>query len=91
MQHKRVADYTWNNEDWDLKTINKYGTRTINTSVRKLKGQAINIILNIKNEDYTEKELIIYVAKEYKGKERNYLNKAMLIKDNKIIKIFKRK
>ena len=56
----------------DLKAINTYGTRTINTSVRKLKGQDTNIILNIKNEDYTEKELITYVAKEYKGNHRNY-------------------
>lgn len=87
----RSADYNWKKEKWDLKEINNYGKRTIDTAIKSIKGQSNNIILEIKNNNYTLEEIENLIEKNYKDKKREYLDKVMIIKNKKIIKILKRK
>jgi len=87
----RSADYNWKKEKWDLKEINNYGKRTIDTAIKSIKGQSNNIILEIKNDNYTLEEIENLIEKNYKDKKREYLDKVMIIKNETILKILKRK
>ena len=87
----RSADYNWKKEKWDLKEINSYGKRTIDTAIKSIKRQSNNIILEIKNDNYTLEEIENLIEKNYKDKKREYLDKVMIIKNETILKILKRK
>jgi len=87
----RTPDYLWNGEKWDLKDIIKYNEKTIDNAIRKSKGQTENVILNIINSDYTDEILNNIMNRIYGSKDRQFLNKTIIIKDNKIYKILQRK
>lgn len=91
LKDNRSADYNWRKEKWDLKEINSYGKRTIDTAIKSIKGQSNNIILEIKNDNYTLEKIENLIEKNYKDKKREYLDKVMIIKNEKILKILKRK
>lgn len=91
LKNNRSADYNWRKEKWDLKEINSYGKRTIDTAIKSIKGQSNNIILEIKNNNYNLEEIENLIEKNYKDKKREYLDKVMIIKNKTIIKILKRK
>lgn len=87
----KTPDYLWNNEYWDLKEIKSNGTRAVDNRINGTKNQTSNYILDFSKNVLTNKEIIKKVANIYNSPERNWVNKIIIIKDNKLLKVLKRK
>lgn len=84
------ADYLWNGEYWDLKTINGCGKRCIEDTVKDKQKQANNFIFDITNSSLNQKEIFIQLDKLYYSSKTYFVEKVLVIKNNKIICFFKR-
>ena len=87
----KTPDYLWNNEYWDLKEIKSSGTRAVDNRINGTKSQTSNYILDFSKNVLTNKEIVKKVANIYNSPERNWVNKIIIIKDNKLLKVLKRK
>lgn len=76
----------------DLKEINGNGKNTIDTAIKSKRDQANNFILDIKEKCKLEdQEIIKQIEKIYNSKNRDWLDMIILKRNNKLIKIYKRK
>jgi len=87
----KTPDYIINKEKFDLKEILGNGKNTLDTAISKKKMQSNNFIFDITNSKMKENTAIEQIKKIYNSKNRLWVDKIILIKDNKILKIFKRK
>jgi len=87
----RTADYLFRGEYWDLKKIKVSGKNVIDNRINGLKKQACNFILDISNNSLKETELIKQVEQIFQSSRRDWINKIILIRDMKLIKIYERK
>ena len=87
----QTADYLWNGELWDLKTIIGNNISTIDRAINGKKKQANNFIIDISYSKMTTEDAIKNIKIIYSSRYRYWVNKIMLIKHNKLIKIYKRK
>ena len=87
----KTPDYIINGERFDLKEIFGNGKNTLDTAISKKKKQSNNFIFDITNTKMEEIEAIEQIQKIYKSNNRNWVEKLVLIKDNKVLKIYKRK
>lgn len=87
----KTPDYIINGERFDLKEIFGNGKNTLDTSISKKKNQSNNFIFDITHTQMEEIEAIKQIQKIYKSNNRNWVEKLVLIKDNKVLKIYKRK
>lgn len=87
----KTPDYIINGERFDLKEIFGNGKNTLDTAISKKKNQSNNFIFDITNTKMEEIEAIEQIQKIYKSNNRNWVEKLVLIKDNKVLKIYKRK
>ena len=78
----KTPDYIINGEKFDLKEIFGNG---------KKKKQSDNFIFDITNTEMSTEEAIKQIQRIYESNNRLWVNKLILIKDNKILKIYKRK
>lgn len=90
-QKIRTPDYIWEGDSWDLKTINSHSKNTLSTAVKNIKGQSENIILDLKIDSYTDDILVNELRRIYNNKRYEYLNKTLILRESKLIGIFKRK
>lgn len=86
-----TADYLWNNEKWDLKTINGIGKRVIEDAVKKKKEQANNFIFDITPSKIEKENLYKQLQKLYNSKTTNWIDKVIVKKENDVMVIYKRK
>lgn len=86
-----TADYLWNSEKWDLKTINGIGKRVIEDAVKKKKKQANNFIFDITPSKIEKENLYKQLQKLYNSKTTNWINKVIVKNENDVIVIYKRK
>lgn len=86
-----TPDYIINGEKFDLKEIFGNGKNTLDTAISKKKKQSNNFIFDITNTEMLEIDAIKQIQRIYKSNNRAWLEKVVLIKDNKILKIYKRK
>ena len=89
-----TADYIWNNELWDLKTMSENAiskTRAVDNIIKTAKKQTTNIILDITKTKLSNDNIIKQVKKIYNTKGRNWIDKIIIIRNYKVIKIYKRK
>lgn len=86
-----TADYLWNGEKWDLKTINGIGKRVIEDAVKKKKEQANNFIFDITPSKIEKENLYKQLQKLYNSKTTNWIDKVIVKKENDVMAIYKRK
>lgn len=87
----KTPDYIINDEKFDLKEIFGNGKNTLDTAISKKKKQSSNFIFDITNTEMSETEAIKQIQRIYKSNNRTWVEKLILIRDNKILKMYKRK
>lgn len=89
----KTADYLWNGEYWDLKILRKEAVsenRAIDNIIKTAKGQANNFILDV-SKTYIKRTLIQkQIEKLFISKEREWIDKVILIDRNINLKIYSR-
>jgi len=83
----RTPDFTYKNEQWDLKTI--LGNN-LDYSVKKTKGQANNFILDLTNSKLDFKEILNQLHRIYNSPYRKWVN-IIIIKKGNTFNVYKRK
>lgn len=86
----RTPDYIWNDEKWDLKTINSHGKNTLTTAVKNTKNQSNNLILDLINDEYTDEEILKNMDRIYLNKAYRFLNRIIIKEENKLRFFFER-
>ena len=87
----KTPDYIINNERFDLKEITGSGKYVIEGNIRKKKNQANNFIIDITNTKMDIKEIERQIASIYISKRYLWVDKIFIVKEDSIIKIYKRK
>lgn len=87
----KTPDYIINKEKFDLKEIFGNGKNTLDTAISKKKKQSSNFIFDISNTEMSETDAIKQIQRIYKSNNRTWVNKIILIDNNKVLKIYKRK
>ena len=87
----KTPDYMINGEKFDLKEIFGNGKNTLDTAINKKKKQSNNFVFDISNTAMSEEDAIKQIQKIYKSKNRMWVDEIVLIKDNKVLKVYKRK
>ena len=80
-----------NGEKFDLKEILGNGKNTFDTAISKKKKQSNNFIFDISQTKMNEEEAIRQIEKIYTSHNRTWVGTIILIKDNKLLKIYERK
>ena len=87
----QTADYLFRGEKWDLKEIKSTGKNVLDNRVNGLKKQSNNFIFDISNTPISIREIKNQIDKLYESPNRKWINKIMLIKNQKLICIYIRK
>jgi len=86
-----TPDYLWNNEFWDLKEIMGNGKHTLDTAVKKKKSQSSNFLFDMGNSKMSDEEAIRQLNLIFKAKDRQWIEKIILKRDENLIVITKHK
>lgn len=78
----QTADYLFRDEYWDLKEITGNGKHTIDSNIKAKKKQACNFIIDITNSKMLLSEANRQICLIFKSKERIWLEKIILKKNN---------
>ena len=87
----KTPDYIINNERFDLKEITGSGKYVIEGNIRKKKNQANNFIIDVTNTKMDIKEIERQIESIYISKRYLWVDKIFVVKENSIIKAYKRK
>lgn len=91
--YKKMSDYFWKDERWDLKTLKKGtdGKNAFTNQAKKAKGQSNNIIIDIQSEVFkNEKKIYDELSRMYGSPDYKYIDKVIIVKDNEIFGFYKR-
>jgi len=86
----KTPDYIINNEKYDLKQITGGGKYTIQGNLKGKEKQSDNFIIDISSAKLDIKEAHRQIENIYDSKHYLWLNKILLIRNNKIIKVYKK-
>lgn len=86
----KTADYLFKDEYWDLKEINGIGKNILFHAIEDHEKQAHNFIFDISKTKLSNNEIIERLNKLYLTKKVDWLNKIIIKREEKIIKITKR-
>lgn len=86
----KTPDYIINGEKFDLKEVFGNGKNTLDTAISKKKNQSSNFIFDISKTKMNSKEALNQIERIYKSSNRTWVNKIVLIKNGKLLKILKR-
>lgn len=87
----KTPDFLINGVRWDLKEIEKTGKNNIDNAIAGKKEQARSFVIDISKTPMGIDEAYSRIDRIYFNKHRNWVENIILIKDDKIIDIFKRK
>lgn len=87
----QTPDYIINNQKFDLKQIFGNGKNTLDTAINKKKKQSHNFIFDITKTEMKKEQALLQIEKIYNAKNRMWVNMIILLKDNEVLNIFKRK
>lgn len=87
----KTPDYIIDNERFDLKEITGSGKYVIEGNIRKKKNQANNFIIDVTNTKIDIKEIERQIESIYISKRYLWVDKIFVVKENDIIKAYKRK
>lgn len=86
----KTPDYLINGVSFDLKGIEGSGKNTIDNSIRKQQKQANNFIFDISKTKMKMDYIIKQIKNIYKSEHRYWVKQIIVIKNQEIIKIYKR-
>ena len=89
-EHIKTADYLWNDEFWDLKEVKGSSKRVLDNILKNTKFQCFNFILDINIQNISLNEIIFQLKSIYNSDHRKWINKIIIIKNNKLLMIIKR-
>jgi len=87
----KTPDYMVNDKKFDLKEIFGNTKNTLYNAINKKKEQSSNFIFDISSTKMKTIDAIKQIQGIYKSKHKDWINEIVLIKDNKVLKIYKRK
>jgi len=87
----KTPDYIINGESFDLKEIHGHSVNTLYNAITRQRKQSSNFIFDISSTELSQEESIRQIKDIYKSKHKSWINKIILIKNNEILIIFKRK
>ena len=87
----RTPDYTISGIGYDLKEINKNDKNTLYNKIKDAKGQSCNFVFDIKNKNLDTESIIDTIKKLYTKQDIRFFSTIIIIKDDKVLNIFKRK
>ena len=90
-QNKSTPDYLFNGEKYDLKEPIGESKNVLYNMVSKKKTQANNFIFDVTNCPINEFKIIKQIDGLFKSKHTKFIDKVILIKNNKVIGVYKRK
>ena len=86
----KTPDYIINDERFDLKEINGIGKNTLYDAIGKQRRQSSNFIFDISKTKMDKEEAIRQMKSIYQSRHRKWVNILILIKDDNILKAYKR-
>lgn len=84
----KMPDYTIGGKSYDLKTIEGAGKNTLDSSVKRKKGQASNFVFDVTKFVVSDDEMFRQAS--HIIERRDWIDKVILIRNNEIIRIFER-
>lgn len=84
----KMPDYTIGGKSYDLKTIEGAGKNTLDSSVKRKKGQASNFVFDVTKFAVSDDEMFRQAS--HIIERRDWIDKVILIRNNEIIRIFER-
>ncbi len=87
----KTPDYILNDEKFDLKEIFGNSKNTLYNAITRKRDQSDNFIFDITKTEMSEGEAMKQINGIYNSKHKEWVNKIILIKDNKILKEYNRK
>lgn len=86
----KTPDYLFNNLKFDLKEIKGNSPYAIDNAIKNNKLQADNFIIDISITKIDTKLIISQIEKIYHSPKRIWINTIIIVKHNKLIKVFQR-
>lgn len=86
-----TPDYTLNGEAFDLKELMGESKNLVYNALSKKKKQASNFVLDISDCPLDEKEIYRQINDVYRSRHTTFIDKIILVKNEKVIRILKRK
>lgn len=86
----KTPDFLVNGQKFDLKQINGIGKYVIQGNLKNKQGQARNFIIDITNSDINVQEATHQIIDIYNSIHYLWINIIILIKNNDVLKIYKR-
>lgn len=86
----QTPDYIVNENKFDLKEISGNGKNTLDTAISKKKKQSDNFIFDITKTEMSIESILLQIDKIYNAKNRSWVNTIILVKNEKVLRIFKR-
>ena len=90
-QRIKTPDYIIAREKYDLKTLTENNKNTIYNALHKQKRQANNFIIDISINEMSQDEAEKQINDVYNSRHTEWIKKIVLVKDDKILKIYLRK
>lgn len=87
----KTPDYMIENKKYDLKEIYGNSKNTLYNAINKKKEQSDNFIFDISNTKMEISEAIKQIQGIYESKHKDWVNEIILMKNNQILKIYRRK
>lgn len=86
-----TPDYMFRGEGYDLKTIGKTtGKNPLVNRIKKAKAQTKNFVFDITDADISDSKINEQIEKAFRDKETKFVDKILIIRNGKVIKVFKR-
>ncbi len=86
-----TPDYLFRGEGYDLKTIGETtGKNPLLNRIKKAKAQSKNSVFDVSSSNLSENEIVKQIAKTFKDKEASFANKIIIVKNGKVMYVFKR-
>lgn len=89
-QDVSTPDYLIDNQRWDLKDIYGDGKRTLYNALKGTRKQAENFVFDVSNTKLTEDNIEKQIDYIFASRHKDYVKEIITIKDNKILKTFKK-
>ncbi len=87
----KMADLIVNGKLTEIKTINASGPNTVKNAIKRAKGQANNLILNVGTTLLTINEIITTIQKQFNNTQCKHMETCIIMKCGDVVKVYKRK
>lgn len=87
----KTADLMVNGKLVEIKTLSASGPNTIKNAIKRAKGQANDIIINIGETKLTTDEILDTIQKQFNNPQCRHMEHCIIMKDGKVLKVFEQK